>query len=65
MILSESCIQKLTFFYISGIFVQRVPRTYEEDVSDIQISSAITVFRDSLDHAVNSIVLVSVGTLVG
>ena len=52
-------------FYFSGIIVKRVPRTFEEETDDIQISSAITVFRDTLDQSVNSIVLVSVGTLVG
>ena len=51
-------------FFISGIFVKRVPSTFEDDGEDFQISSAVTVFRDSLDYDVGSIVLVSVGNLV-
>ena len=50
---------------ISDISVKRVPSVYEEESDDIQISSAVTVFRDSLDLAVDSIVLVSLGTVVG
>ena len=49
---------------ISDISVKSVPSVYEEESDDIQISSAITVFRDSLDLAVDSIVLVSLGTVV-
>ena len=63
--LYENPLESFDAFYFSGIIVKRVPSTFEEDSDDIQISSAITVFRDTLDHSVNSIVLVSVGTLVG
>ena len=51
---------------ILDIFVKRIPSGFPvEERDDIQISSATTIFGDSLDLAVDSIVLVSLGTVVG
>ena len=51
---------------ILDIFVKRIPSGFPvEERDDFQISSTTTIFGDSLDLAVNSIVLVSLGTVVG
>ena len=51
---------------ILDIFVKRIPSGFPvEERDDIQISSTTFIFGDSLDLAVDSIVLVSLGTVVG